>query len=50
MTYTEQKLLNGNRRFSRIRNFTFGQCMAIMAIVVGVCVVIFGAYFLFSVL
>jgi hypothetical protein len=47
MTYTEQKLLNDNRRFSRIQNLTFGQCMAIMG---GVCVVVFGAYFLFSVL
>ena len=47
MTYTEQKLLNDNRQFSRIQKLTFGQCMAIMG---GVCVVVFGAYFLFSVL
>ena len=47
MTYTEQKLAIDNRQFSRIRNLTFGQCMALIG---GTCVVIFGAYFLFSVL
>jgi hypothetical protein len=42
MTYVED-----NRRFWRMRNLTFGQCMAIVG---GICVLVLGAYFLFSVL
>jgi hypothetical protein len=46
MTYSEQKPEASNRRF-RMRDITIGQCMAIIG---GVCVIVFGAYFLFSVL
>ena len=46
MNYADQKFADDNRRFSRMRNLTFGQCMTIVG---GACVLIFGAYFLFSV-
>jgi hypothetical protein len=36
-----------NLRFSRMRNLTFVQCMTIVG---GVCVLVIGAYLLFSVL
>jgi hypothetical protein len=47
MSYAEQKIAIDNRRFSRIRNLTFGQRMALVG---GVFAVLLGAYFLFSVL
>jgi hypothetical protein len=48
MTYFDQEqFAAGNRRFSRMRNLTFGQCMAIVG---GVCMVVVCAYFVFSVL
>jgi hypothetical protein len=47
MTYVDPKFAEDNRRFSRMRNLTFGQCMAIVG---GICVLVLGAYFLFSVL
>jgi hypothetical protein len=43
MNYADQKFADDNRRFSRMRNLTFGQCMTIVG---GACVLIFGAYFL----
>jgi hypothetical protein len=46
MTYAEQKPEASNRRF-RMRDITIGQNMAIIG---GVCVLVFGAYFLFSAL
>jgi hypothetical protein len=47
MTYVGQKFAEDNRRFLRLRNLTFGQCLAIVG---GVCVLVVGTYFLFSVL
>jgi hypothetical protein len=43
MTYFDQD----NRRFSRMRKLTFGQCMALVG---GACMLVFAAYFLFSTL
>jgi hypothetical protein len=47
MTYVDPKFAENNRRFLRMRNLSFGQCMAIVG---GACVLVFGAYFLFSIL
>jgi hypothetical protein len=41
------QFVKDNLRFSRMRNLTFAQCMAIVG---GVCVLVVGAYLLFSVL
>jgi hypothetical protein len=47
MDRADQQFVEDNRRFSRMRNLTFAQCMVIVG---GACVLVVGAYFLFSVL
>jgi hypothetical protein len=48
MTYVDpEQFATDNRRFSRMRNLTFGQCMMIVG---GAFILMFGAYFLFSML
>jgi hypothetical protein len=48
MTYVDPKQFAAdNRRFPRMRNLTFGQCMMIVG---GAFILMAGGYFLFSVL
>jgi hypothetical protein len=46
MTYVDPQFAKNNRRV-RLRNLTFGQCMAIVG---GVAVLVLGTYFVFSLL
>jgi hypothetical protein len=47
MQYADRQFENDNRPFSRMRNLSFAQCLAIVG---GACVLVVGAYFLFSAL
>jgi hypothetical protein len=47
MDHADRQFMNDNRPFSRMRNLTFAQCLAIVG---GGCVLVVGAYFLFSAL
>ncbi len=47
MNFDQQQFAEDNRRFSRMRNLTFTQCMVLVG---GACVLVVGAYFVFSVL